>query len=92
MIQWTIRKTIRLMGRVYVFLDKFLKHETGDILEITIDDDFENMSRKQLCSYIEHKFGWEDNSFWDLESTQKIRLCCQIARNNKFEVNKGVDD
>ena len=87
MIQWTIRKTISLMGKVYVFLDKFLKHENGSILGTEIDDDFEKMSRKQLCSYIEAKFGWEENAFWNLESTQKIRLCCQIARNNKF---KGV--
>ncbi len=87
MIQWTIRKTISLMGKVYVFLDKFLKHENGSILGTEIDDDFEEMSRKQLCSYIEAKFGWKENAFWNLESTQKIRLCCQIARNNKF---KGV--
>ena len=47
------------------------------------------MSRKELCHYIENKFRWEDGEFWNLESTQKIRLCCQIARNNKFQV---VDD
>jgi len=88
MIQWMIRKTISLMGRVYVFLDKFLKHDKGDILGTSIDDDFESMSRKELCRYIEHKFGWEDDVFWNLESTQKIRLCCQIARNNKFKVKK----
>ena len=44
MIQWTIRKTISLMGKVYVFLDKFLKHENGSILGTEIDDDFEEMS------------------------------------------------
>lgn len=88
MIQWMIRKTIKVMGTVYVVLDKFLKHETGDILGTSIDEDFESMSRKELCRYIEHKFGWEDDAFWNLESTQKIRLCCQIARNNKFKVKK----
>tara|TARA_R100001463_G_scaffold134467_1_gene196688 strand:+ start:429 stop:695 length:267 start_codon:yes stop_codon:yes gene_type:complete len=88
MIQWTIRKTIKIMGTVYVLLDKMLKHEDGPILGIEIDDDFESMSRKELCRYIEAKFGWEDDAFWNLESTQKIRLCCQIARSNKFEVKK----
>tara|TARA_A100001391_G_scaffold191651_1_gene165193 strand:+ start:321 stop:590 length:270 start_codon:yes stop_codon:yes gene_type:complete len=87
MIQWIIRKLIGLMGRVYVFLDRFLTHEDGPILGIEIDDDFQKMNRHQLCRYIEHKFGWEDDDFWNLESTQKIRVCCQIARKNKF---KGV--
>ena len=30
MMQWTIRRLIGLMGRVYVFLDKFLTHDTRD--------------------------------------------------------------
>lgn len=89
MIQWMIRRTIALMGRVYVFLDKFLKHETSLILGIEIDEDFQQMSRRELCRYIEAKFGWEDDDFWSLESTQKIRACCQIARSNKF---KGVKE
>lgn len=88
MIQWLLRKTINGMGRVYVILDSFLKDEGGPILGLEIDDDFEKMNRKQLCRYIEHKFGWEDNEFWYLHSTRKIRVCCQIARNNKFKVKK----
>jgi len=43
------------------------------------------MNRKELCKYIEAKFGWEDGEFWNLHSTSKIRVCCQIARNNKFK-------
>ena len=73
------------MGTVYVLLDKMLKHEEGPILGIEIDEDFQKMSRKELCRYIEIKFGWEDDAFWNLESTQKIRVCCQVARNNKFK-------
>ena len=75
------------MGKVYVFLDSFLKNEKGSILGIDIDTDFENMSRKELCQYVEDKFKWQHGDFWNLHSTQKIRVCCQIARNNKF---KGV--
>lgn len=86
MMQWMIRRLIGLMGTVYVILDKMLKHENGPILGIEIDDDFENMSRRELCRYIEVKLGWDNDAFWNLESTQKIRLCCQVARLNKFKL------
>jgi len=81
MSQWLRRKIISVMGRVYVWLDKGLKHETSPILGLVIDDDFQNMSRQELCEHIENKFNWEKDSFWSLESTQKIRLCCQMGRN-----------
>tara|TARA_R110000744_G_scaffold246581_5_gene363043 strand:- start:2099 stop:2371 length:273 start_codon:yes stop_codon:yes gene_type:complete len=86
MLQWMIRKTISFMGRVYVFLDKFLDHDAREVLGVPIDEDFQKMSRKELCRYVEIKFDWEDNDFWKLESTQKIRLCCQVARLNKFKL------
>ena len=76
------------MGRVYVFLDSFLKNEGGPILGIDIDTDFENMSRKELCQYVEDKFKWQHGDFWNLHSTQKIRVCCQIARNNNFRIGE----
>ena len=76
------------MGRVYVILDSFLKNEGGPILDIDIDIDFENMSRKELCQYVEDKFKWQHGDFWNLHSTQKIRVCCQIARNNNFRVGE----
>jgi hypothetical protein len=86
MIQWTLKKLIYLMGVIYVILDKFVKHNDSDvILGTEIDTDFQNMSRKELCNYVEDKFGWDRDSFWNLQSTQKIRVCCQIARNNKFK-------
>tara|TARA_R110002049_G_scaffold61257_1_gene163401 strand:- start:175 stop:447 length:273 start_codon:yes stop_codon:yes gene_type:complete len=88
MMQWTIRRLIGLMGRVYVFLDKFLTHDTREILGVPIDDDFQNMDRRELCRYIEVKLGWKDDEFWNLESTQKIRLCCQVARLNKFSLGE----
>ena len=88
MIQWLLRKTINGMGRVYVFLDSFLKNEKGAILGIDIDTDFENMSRKELCQYVEDKFKWQHGDFWNLHSTDKIRVCCQIARNNNFKVGE----
>jgi hypothetical protein len=80
MIQWMIKRTIAVMGRVYVLLDKFLKHETSPILGVEIDEDLQSMTRRDLCRHIEKKFGWDEDTFWNLESTQKIRLCCQVAR------------
>ena len=83
MIQWTIRKILAVMGHVYVFLDKRLSHETEVILDRKISDDFQQMSRQELCNHIEKRFGLEHDSFWNLESTQKIRLGCQLARDLK---------
>jgi len=84
MIQWILKKLMHSMGVIYVILDSFTKHEnTDEILGIKIDDEFQTMSRRELCSYIELKFGIPQNSFWSLHSTQKIRLCCEILRKNK---------
>jgi hypothetical protein len=80
-MQYIIRKVISMMGYIYVVLDSRLEHPSGAILNIIIDDDFNNMSRRELCRHVENKFDLEEDSFWFLESTQKIRLCCQIARN-----------
>jgi len=84
MSQWLRRKIIAFMGNVYVWLDKGLDHETSPILGMHIDYDLREMSRRELCRHIENKFGWEEDSFWNLESTQKIRLCCQKARQMQY--------
>jgi len=81
MKQWLIKKLISFMGNTYVWLDKRIEHEVGPILGLKIDDDFELMSRYELCNHIENKFKLEKDSFWTLQSTQKIRFCCQTARN-----------
>ena len=69
------------MGNLYVWLDKKVDHPEGAILGIDIDDDLAKMTRYELCCHIEDKFELERDSFWLLQSTQKIRWCCQIARN-----------
>ena len=52
------------MGLVYVTLDKFVKYEDSDkILGIKIDDDFQRMTRRELCNYVEFKFGWDGRFF-----------------------------
>ena len=84
MSQWLRKKIIALMGNIYVWLDKGIVHEKGTILGEFIDADLEAKSRRELCNHIEDKFGWERDSFWELESTQKIRLCCQKARQMQY--------
>ena len=81
MSQWLRRKIISIMGNAYVWLDKGLEHETSPILGLHISQQFQEMSRYELCCHLEDKFELERNSFWKLESTQKIRWCCQTARN-----------
>ena len=41
------------MGNIYVWLDKRQTHEGGPIMGLKIDDDFEAMSRYELCGHIE---------------------------------------
>ena len=41
MSQWLRRKIISIMGNVYVWLDKGLEHETGEILGVHIDMDLQ---------------------------------------------------
>ena len=84
MKQSIIKKLLSVMGHTYVWLVKKLIHEKGPVLGLEIDEDFEGMSRKELCEYIEERFKVEEDHFWNLHSTQKIRFCCQIVRNNKL--------
>ena len=95
MSQWLRKKIITFMGSTYVWLDKGVKHETKEILGEFIDNDLRIKSRRELCNHIEDKFGWKKDSFWELESTQKIRLCCQKARqmqykNDEPKLSEGV--
>ena len=90
MSQWLRKKIISFMGNVYVWLDKGLKHETENILGVNIHSDFKDMNRRELCQHIANKFGWEKDAFWNLESTQKIRLCCQQARNMETGLKESV--
>lgn len=82
MFQWLLHTLMWIMGWAYVMIERFVKYpEEPEILDIPIDDDFMNMSRMELCNHIGVKFGLPDGAFWNLQSTQKIRLGCQLARN-----------
>ena len=87
--RWLMRK----MGNLYVKLDKTLEYDTGPILGLDIDKDFESMARYELCNHIEDKFLLSRDAFWNLDSTQKIRWCCQVAREMQGSIKKknGVE-
>ena len=54
-----------------------------ELLGISIDSDFASMSRRELCKHAENRFGLKEDDLWNLQSTSKIRLACQLARNMK---------
>ena len=72
---------LNFMGNVYVWLDKGVKYDTEEILGVKIDEDFQKMGRRDVCKHIEKSFDLEEDAVWNLASTQKIRLGCQLARN-----------
>tara|TARA_R100000329_G_scaffold83419_1_gene70858 strand:+ start:320 stop:616 length:297 start_codon:yes stop_codon:yes gene_type:complete len=81
MIQWVLKKILYFMGVVYVIIDTFVKYPTDEIVGIKIDESLRNLSRRQLCRQMEITYGLEEDVFWNLPSTSKIRLGCQITRN-----------
>tara|TARA_R100001224_G_C3983693_1_gene136817 strand:+ start:531 stop:827 length:297 start_codon:yes stop_codon:yes gene_type:complete len=81
MIQWILKKILYFMGVVYVIIDTFVKYPTDEIVGIKIDESLQNLSRRQLCRQMEITYGLEEDVFWNLPSTSKIRLGCQITRN-----------
>ena len=85
MLGGIIKSFLRLMGWVYVFIEQFVSYPNdGNILGLDIDEDFQKMSRKQLCAYLDsiNDKNKSNVTFWDLDSTTKIRYGCQIARLN----------
>tara|TARA_R110002012_G_scaffold320774_1_gene545501 strand:- start:14923 stop:15219 length:297 start_codon:yes stop_codon:yes gene_type:complete len=81
MIQWVLKKLLYFMGVVYVIIDTFVKYPTDEIVGIKIDESLQNLSRRQLCRQMEITYGLDEDVFWNLPSTSKIRLGCQITRN-----------
>ena len=49
------------------------------ILGVDIDNDLYKMSRQQLCRYMDVVL--PEKGFFDIQSTSKIRLGCQLLRN-----------
>jgi hypothetical protein len=82
MWQFIVKWILWTVGTLYIFIEKFRDYpneERDNILGLHIDDDLREMSRFDLCAYMDT--GFPRKGFWDLNSTTKIRLGAQLMRN-----------
>ena len=77
-IQWILN----VFGIIYVLIERNVEYPDDDvILGMEIDEDLQTMSRKQLCRYMDAVL--PERGFFDIQSTSKIRLGCQLLREYK---------
>ena len=77
-LQWILN----VFGTVYVLIERFVEYPDDDvILGMEIDEDLQTMSRKNLCRYMDAVL--PERGFFDIQSTSKIRLGCQLLREYK---------
>jgi hypothetical protein len=71
---------MKSLERLYIWAESKIKYpDDHTVLGVPIDTDLQNMSRRELCGYIETNTPGE-GSFWKLDSTTKIRFGCQMMR------------
>ena len=88
--QLVLRSILDIFGLIYISIERFVEYPNdGEILGVGIDGDLHKMSRKQLCRYMDAVL--PESGFFDLQSTSKIRLGCQLLRNFHL-VKKQLDD
>ena len=82
MIQRILQCILNTFGTVYVLIEQFVEYpDDSNILGMDIDEDLQNMSRRQLCRYMDAVL--PERGFFDIQSTSKIRLGCQLLREYK---------
>jgi len=78
--QFLLIKLLNVIGIIYVMVERFVEYpDDSNILGIPIDEDLQRMSRKNLCRYMDVVL--PQKGFFDIQSTTKIRLGCQLLRN-----------
>ena len=83
-LQWILNT----FGNVYILIERYIEYPDDDnILGMDIDEDIQRMSRKNLCRYMDAVL--PHRGFYDLQSTSKIRLGCQLLREHK-RLNKNT--
>ena len=80
MKQIILKFILMCFGALYLKIEKQIDYpDDSNILGMKIDEELQNMNRKQLCEYMSsisnHK------GFYQLQSTTKIRYGCQLLRN-----------
>ena len=82
MKQKILKNILNLFGLIYVSLERYVKYPNDKkILGLDIHDDLYKMSRQQLCRYMDVVL--PKRGFFDIQSTSKIRLGCQLLREHK---------
>ena len=87
-LQWILN----VFGTVYVIIEQFVDYPDDDnILGMDIDEDLQTMSRKNLCRYMDAVL--PQKGFFDIQSTSKIRLGCQLLREYKqLKTSSRIND
>ena len=80
--QKVLRWILNAFGTIYVLIERWVEYPDDDvILGMDIDEDLQTMSRKNLCRYMDAVL--PKKGFFDIQSTSKIRLGCQLLREYK---------
>jgi hypothetical protein len=78
--QKILRFILDVFGLIYISIERYVEYPDDDIiLGVDIDVDLHQMSRQQLCRYMDAVL--PNKGFFKLQSTTKIRLGCQLLRN-----------
>tara|TARA_R110000824_G_scaffold266063_3_gene455036 strand:+ start:2965 stop:3333 length:369 start_codon:yes stop_codon:yes gene_type:complete len=78
--QKCINFVLNIFGLVYIWIEQYKQYPDDDnVLGVNVDDDLHKMSRQQLCRYMDAVL--PQSGFFELQSTTKIRLGCQLLRN-----------
>ena len=78
--QRILRFILDIFGLAYISIEKYIEYpDDGEILGVGIDGDLHKMSRQQLCRYMDAVL--PQGGFFEIQSTSKIRLGCQLLRN-----------
>jgi len=80
MRQRLLRFILDMFGYIYISIEQFVEYPNdNEILGVGIDSDLYEMDRQQLCRYMDAVL--PEGGFFDIQSTSKIRLGCQLLRN-----------
>ena len=75
-----LRYILDIFGLIYISIEKYIEYpDDRKILGVDIDNDLYKMCRQQLCRYMDVVL--PEKGFFDIQSTSKIRLGCQLLRN-----------
>lgn len=78
--QKLINIVLNIFGLIYIKIEQYKNYPNDhNILGVSVDVDLYGMNRKQLCRYMDAVL--PEKGFFELQSTTKIRLGCQLLRN-----------